>query len=100
MNTETREKAKLEQIAKQCEAVAYLANAVRELHEDTATLVRAGHWPAPERLGLRTAALMEFLGNFLNEIDAVTAEDDRLEPVFKAAQQAFPDSITYFFPPS
>lgn len=83
--------SKTDQVAKQCRAVVSLATAISELHSDLEKVVVSGSASLIlDQIGNRTAALMETLGNVLNETDAVSEDDDALDDVFAAAQKMFP----------
>lgn len=87
------EAEKTEQIARQCEAVAHQAMALANVHRDFARLIRAGAAPrAHDSIGRRSAALMEYLGDTLNGMDAVTDADEWMQPIFAAAQKLYPQS--------
>lgn len=79
------------QVVKQCDAVVRLATSLAQVHSDFAALLSVG---ASDGMylskGKHTAHLMEVLGDILNGMDAVDAEDADLAPVFRAAQAMFP----------
>lgn len=79
------------QVAKQCEAVAYMATALASVNTDFAKMFRAGHMDdLIEQVGPRTAHLMEVLGDILNGMDAVDKKDKWLDPVFEQAHRFWP----------
>ncbi|KQS81733.1 hypothetical protein ASG32_03000 [Methylobacterium sp. Leaf361] len=81
------------QVADQCRVVAHLATAIAKVHSDYAALIEAGAMSdLHERIGRRTASLMERLGDALNGMDATSADDDWTYPVFREAQRLFPTS--------
>ncbi|AWV18772.1 hypothetical protein A3862_27205 [Methylobacterium sp. XJLW] len=81
------------QVSDQCRVVAHLATAIAKVHSDYAALIEAGAMSdLHERIGRRTASLMERLGDVLNGMDAVSDEDDWTHPVFREAQRLFPAS--------
>lgn len=41
-------------------------------------------------VGLRTASMMEVLGNILNGMDAVEKDDEWVDPIFERAHKIFP----------
>lgn len=79
------------QVVAQCRAVAHLATALAKVHSDYIDLMaNTSHDSWVEMVGSRTAAFMENLGDMLNGMDAVTKEDDWLNPIFKEAQRLWP----------
>jgi hypothetical protein len=83
---------KREQIARQCEVVIAQAEALKAVHTDFARLVRSGAaYEIHDMIGARAAALMEYLGDCLNGMDAVIADDEWMEEIFERAQALYPD---------
>ena len=83
----------MEQIAKQCDAVAHLARCIAEVHAEKAEMFRENTHGAEhiaDLVGRDTAFLMETLGNILNDMDAVTEDDAWIKEVFLEAQRLFP----------
>lgn len=79
------------QVAAQCDAVCHLAKALAEVHNDYAEMFRKGHAEVLiDQVGERTARIMETLGDILNGMDAVSEEDERLNPIFEEAQRLWP----------
>ncbi len=74
----------------QCKAVAHMARALAEVHEDRALIL--GHSENfTDEIGESSAALMEWLGDQLSNMDAMEGEADAwLDPVFEAAQATWP----------
>lgn len=83
---------KREQVAKQCEALAHMANTLNGIYNDYVRLLRAGGLVTiVDQVGERTAHQMEALGNMLNGMDAVDeVEDEWLNPVFNKAHEIWP----------
>jgi hypothetical protein len=83
--------ATLEQVSKQCRAVAALARNLAEVHEDYAGLFGPGS-PSTiaDMVGRRTAAFMETLGDMLNGMDAVDENHAWMTPVFAEAHRRWP----------
>lgn len=82
-------------IVQQCKAVAHLATALAQVHSDKAEIIAAGSSlysdsALLEMIGRNTAAYMEKLGDILNGMDAMTEEDDWLDPVFEEAHRRWP----------
>jgi uncharacterized coiled-coil protein SlyX len=79
------------QVAEQCRVVAHLARAIAEVYDDMAKLVDSGmRDQTADRLGNRSASLMEYLGEVLNNMDAISDDDAWTAPVFERAQALFP----------
>jgi hypothetical protein len=76
----------------QCRAVVHMALALAEVHVARALIIASGKVPtATERIGESSAALMEYLGDALSNMDAVEEEDDAwLDPIFEAAHARWP----------
>ncbi len=74
----------------QCKAVAHLAQAVANVHTDKAAFLATAPSAADRlvgHLGPQTAAIMETLGDILNDMDAVDEEEDAwVTPIFAAAR--------------
>ena len=82
---------KREQVAKQFEVVAHLATVLAGVHSDIVKVIRDGHMDdSLDRIGDRSAAWMERLGDMLNVMDGVDEEDVWTNPVFEAAHRLFP----------
>lgn len=86
---------KMKQIADQCRAVAHMARALESVHRDYAMMFDDS--PAfvasiADMVGRRTASFMEQLGDMLNAMDAVSEEDEWIEPVFRSAQEMWPSN--------
>ena len=83
--------AKQQQVVDQCKAVSYLATQLASVHTELATIYATN---IPEniltRVGERTAALMEQLGDVLNGMDAVDEDDRWIDPIFERAHAMFP----------
>lgn len=83
--------SKTDQVAKQCRAVVTLANAIAKVHSEVAEYVVNGHASLIlDQIGSRSAAIMEDIGNYLNDMDAVTEDDENLDDVFEMARKMFP----------
>lgn len=80
------------QAARQYEAVAHMARALAQVHEDIAKILRSEHEYAPlELAGERSARIMETLGDILNGMDAVDeSQDGWLDAVFHEAHRMWP----------
>ncbi len=85
---------KREQVAKQCDAVAHMANAIAGVHTDFARIFRNGGLQGVDindQVGGQTAAFMERLGDMLNAMDAVDDDEDEwMTPIFRVAQEMWP----------
>lgn len=79
-------------VQRQCLVVAHLAEAIRKVHDDLAVFYgdSTPNEAVLEIVGKRTARFMEQLGDMLNEMDAVTDEDEWTHPVFELAQRRWP----------
>lgn len=68
---------KQNQVIAQCKAVAHLASALAKIHNESADIyAQLDEPPTLDIVGERTAFFMEQLGDWLNEMDAVSEEDD------------------------
>lgn len=81
----------------QCKVIAHLAQAMADLHKDFA-LAYTSQSPSMDEsfydmVGDRTAGIMEWLGDALNNMDAITDEDEWTNPVFEAAHKLWPQPI-------
>lgn len=82
-----------EQVVVQLKAVAHLAKQIAAVHDGKAaayaeTAMEEGFI---DFVGYESAALMETLGNILNNMDAVDeTEDAWMEPIFKVAHATWP----------
>jgi len=83
---------KQEQVAAQCKVVAALCERLAGVSKDYAALIEAGSLTdLLDMIGERTAAQMEMLGDELNGMDAVSAdEDDWMTPIFEESQRLWP----------
>lgn len=82
-----------EQVVAQLRAVAHLAKQISTVHEQKADAYAeiAMEEGFIDLVGYESAALMETLGNILNNMDAVDEDEDGwMEPVFKVAQATWP----------
>lgn len=82
-----------DQVLAQCRAVAHMARAIAEVHDDkaeTLALIMTRDDGFAEFMGRQTAGLMEVLGDLLNDMDAVTSEDDWIQPIFAEAHRRWP----------
>jgi hypothetical protein len=90
----TMMEGKREQVAKQCAAVAHMANALAEVHATKAQTIRIGGYGSAEAIewvGRSTAGLMETLGDILNGMDAVDEQEDSwIDPVMEEAHRLWP----------
>lgn len=79
------------QVVAQCRVVAHFATALASVFNQKADAFEQGAWPTIwEPAGQESAALMETLGNILNNMDAVDgAEDAWTFPVFERAHVLF-----------
>lgn len=76
------------QVADQCRAVAHMAKVIAQVHADYAKMFDAGCADAiHEIVGRRTAEFLEELGDMLNGMDAVTEEDEWVNPIIREAQR-------------
>ncbi len=83
---------KRQQVARQFRLVASMATAIAEVHNDLALLAESGGSDGMLDIwGRETHYRMEALGDVLNGMDAVTADDEaESSPVFEAAREMFP----------
>lgn len=81
-----------EQVAKQCDAIVHMCKALIEVHSDYARMFREGTTLPVNQVGRSTAWRMETLGDMLNGMDAVTDEDEFLDPVFEEAHRRWPQN--------
>jgi hypothetical protein len=84
---------KRQQVADQCKVVAHLAKAIHEVYSDKARMFEANAtdlFDLIEMNGKRSAALMETFGNILNGMDAVEDDDAWVDPIFRKAQELWP----------
>lgn len=83
---------KQKQVADQCRAVAHMATAIANIYTDYARLFADGHMDRLEdQVGERTAALMNTLGDILIGGDAVTDDDEWVNPIMERAKIMFPE---------
>lgn len=79
------------QVADQCLVVSSLAETIAKVHADYARLAESPIFSdIAEQVGRSTAALMEVLGDALNDMDATSDEDDWMVSIFREAQRLFP----------
>lgn len=91
--TKDSEKSKAEQVADQCKVVAYLAGIIAEINSDFEKIMRSGKADdLVETWGKRTASFMEQLGDMLNATDSAMEDDEWTFPIFKRAQELWPQS--------
>lgn len=83
---------KREQVAAQCKAVAHMAQSLMEVHLDYERMFQRGNSVNSliDIVGNRTASFMEQLGDMLNAMDACEEEDKWMTPIFKKAQELWP----------
>lgn len=82
---------KKEQVALQCDAVAYMAKIIAEVYSNYAMMFRNGDAEIVlEQVGARTASFMETLGNMINATDSCTEEDEWMDSIFEEAQRLWP----------
>ena len=91
--TEREDLAK--QVGDQCMAVAHMAKAIAGVYKDYHSVIGSMESGSKislplEMIGQRTAYLMEVLGDVLNNMDAVTEDDEWMAPIFKRAQERWP----------
>jgi hypothetical protein len=85
----TEEKRK--QVANQCRVVAHLATVLAGVRADYVKIIESGHMDRLlDQIGDETARQMEDLGDIINGMDAVDEEDEWENPIFKEAQQLWP----------
>lgn len=84
---------KRRQVADQCRVIAYMADIIAKVHSDYARLFQdgAGMEGLEDRVGERTAVLMNTLGDILNGIDAVNEEDAWVNPIMERSRKVFPE---------
>ena len=77
------------QIADQCRVVAALARAIAEVYGDYAIIIREDgtNRLVNDRIGARSAQLMETLGDILNGMDAATEDDAWMTPIMQRAHE-------------
>ena len=79
------------QVANQCKAIAALCGQIAAVHAGLERIFRGGHLDELlDQVGKDTANLMEDLGNVVNNMDIVQAEDAWMEPIFDGAHAMFP----------
>ena len=81
------------QVTKQLKAVAHLATLLAEVSSQLARLYHNRDCKVDElveMVGDRTAHQMEVLGDMLNAMDAVSEEDEWLDPIYEAAHRLWP----------
>ena len=84
---------KRQQVLEQHRAVAALARGIIEITEGKIPAIEGGHMDELlDMLGNRSAMWMEDFGDLLNGCDAVTEDDDWMEPIFLKAQEMFPQT--------
>lgn len=94
MQDETEVRA---QIAAQYRAVAYLARAIADVHDQLTPAIKRGSCDGIASIqGPRSAAIMEILGDILNGMDAVDEEDAVLDHVFEKAHELYPNARTEY----
>ena len=85
------------QVMAQCKAVAHLATIIAGIHGDYEKMFADEQLSGPDkivdRVGERTAHLMETLGDILNGMDAATEEDAWLDPIFEEAHRRWPVKV-------
>lgn len=84
---------KRKQVIDQCRVVHHMATVLAKMYHPS-------HLPSYysgdagstllDLAGLRTASMMESLGNILNGIDAVEDDDEWIDPIFDRAREMFP----------
>lgn len=79
------------QVVAQYRVVAHMARALAQVHEDIAGLMEAGGGLSlTEMWGERSASIMDTLGNILNGMDAVSEDDEWVNPIFAEAHRRWP----------
>lgn len=80
------------QVEEQYRAVVHMARALASVHDQKLPLIQGGHASALATIqGMQSAAIMEALGNILNDMDAVDPEEDEwMAPIFERAHVYFP----------
>lgn len=86
---------KAEQVRRQYLTVARLARVLADVHEDIAPAVEHMNEGVLDRMGYRSAHIMETLGDILNGMDAATEEESDLDQIFEMAQAIFPVNRDY-----
>jgi hypothetical protein len=82
---------KREQIVQQCVAVRHMARTIADIYGDMAILFAEGRAEKiSEIVGSESAALLETLGDILNGMDAVTEDDEWIDPIIEEAQRVWP----------
>lgn len=82
---------KIQQVSRQCSAVRHLALNIAFLYADLARIFAQGGFPKiADMNGERSAALMELLGDILNEADAVEESDDWMGSIYDEAHRRWP----------
>ena len=75
-------------LTEQCRVVVHFANGIASVFSDYAKLAATGVHSTLYPIWLaRSADLIETLGNILNDMDAVTDEDDWTAPIVRASAQ-------------
>lgn len=78
-----------EQAMSQCRVVSHFAKAIVELADARARAID-NNPSLVEQIGRSTAYQMEALGDMLNGMDAVTADDEWTAPIFEKAHKMWP----------
>jgi hypothetical protein len=79
---------KRSQVIDQCKVVAHLADVLAKVHRDYEMLFVDGKFDnLIDQVGRRTAGIMDDLGDILNGMDAVSADDDWTYPIFEKREQ-------------
>jgi len=80
-------KEKATQVADQCKVVAALGKAIAEVYGDYDRMIRNDddELLSTDRIGARSAELMETLGDILNGMDAATDDDAWMKPIMERA---------------
>jgi len=87
------DEATLAQVGRQCRAVSHMAQTIANIHTDYAKMYEGGEKgmaPIAEIVGERTSQLLEELGDILNGMDAVTDDDEWVNPIIAEAQKRWP----------
>ena len=75
----------------QCRAVVYMARALADVYSARVSILEQAKNPPVEIIGQSSAYTMEWLGNELDNMDAVDEADEWMDPIFEAAQARWPE---------
>jgi hypothetical protein len=84
-----------EQTANQYKAVIHMATSLKTVHEQTLTAFPVQSRGVMELQCVRSAEIMEMLGDLLNAMDAVDEDEDAwMDPIFEKAHEVFGENAS------